>query len=168
MHVMKPDEELLWYDRPSPWCVAIVPLIRSLFMSGWTALAVTVTFLALRELNTGTAPGILHVTALAGAALSAFGFVVLVWNIWLLIAARHTFYGLSDGRLIILKSLWPGNVLSLRRGWLTGIAESNKGPCPSLVLSGRGNSRQMPDRVRLWVRAERQAVMEAIRNTLSP
>lgn len=164
MLVLRPDEQLIWYDRPPAHREAMTPLFRAFFMTVWTVLALTVTFLALREFQSLEQNGLLFLILLAGAAFSVFGLVVWSWSVWQVFAAWGTFYGLTDKRLIVLKTLWPGHVLSLDARWIKSVQPVPKSN--GVVLQSWGKVRGKPDKLLLFVSDASQLVADTIRDEL--
>lgn len=166
MLVLRPEEQLLWYDRPPALREGVGPFLRSLFMLVWTLLALIVTIFAYREINTQSDPGIIVGVLLAGVGFSVFGIVVLSWSVWQFIAAWHTYYGITGKRIIILKTLWPGQVMSLHPHWLKTVTPF--GQQKLLLIEGWRQLKGMPDKVRLHIHDDPQLLSDFIRETLSP
>lgn len=165
MLVLKPEEQLLWYDRPPAHREAAGPFLRSFFMLAWTLLALIVAIFAFREIKTQADPGIMVGVLLAGVGFSVFGIIVLSWSIWQLIAAWHTYYGITDKRIIILKTLWPGQVTSLCPRWLRAVTPFAKRKL--LILEGWRELKGTPDKIRLYIHDDPLLLSEFIRETLS-
>ena len=166
--LLPPDEELIWFDQPPGWREAMWPLLSVVFMSCWTTLAGVATLSALVRSVQPDAPEVLHVVAIFGGGLCAFGAVVLCWLVWRVLTAWFTFYGLTGCRLLVVRSLWPGQVLSVGPGWLQKLEILGPHDKACLFLRGRQTRRGMPAKITLYDVAEPWLVAEAIRGSLSP
>lgn len=113
MSLLKPGEVLIWYDRPNLRRASLVPLLSTLLMICWTAISSVLTLAVFGAVDLSGDPGFDFFVGLFGAALTAFGTVLLVTYAWRLVACRSTFYGLTNERLIILIRTWPGQYVSL-------------------------------------------------------
>lgn len=130
----------------------------------WTVSALIVTVFAYREFSTQEEPDIVYLVLLLGAGFSVFGIVVLVWNIWQFISGWQTYYGLSNERLLIVRTLWPGQVSSLTPDWFRTIhvAASDK----AMVLKGRDKRSGRLESHTLYVHDKAQLIAEDIKKTL--
>ncbi len=168
MLVLRPGEELIWYDRPPAIQLARKPALSILFMLGWTALALFISLIAFRQMTLAGDPSVMFAVFLVGVALSVFGLVVSAANAWQLLASWRTFYGLTDRRLIIVRALWPGNLVSLRKGWLESIRTTVNKNQNIVHLTGKKGIRTVPDRINLYLNDNADDVAMSCRSVLVP
>lgn len=164
MLVLRKSEHLIWYDQPPPNRAAAIPFFKAFFMLMWTVFAAVVTVFAYREFSTQDEPGIVYLILLLGAGFSVFGLVVLAWNSWQFISGWHTFYGLSNERLLIVRTLWPGQVISLTPDWFRTMQTSASDEV--LVVKGRDKRSGRLESHTLYVHDRAQLVADEIKKTL--
>ncbi|MEM8743622.1 MAG: hypothetical protein AAGF14_03195 [Pseudomonadota bacterium] len=178
---LRTAEPLDWAEKPPGWCLALretFRLVHALFFCAiiFTVTAVMTYGILIPALKIGSTQGEPSASILVPAfavpfAFTLFGIVFLVLSAHRFLGGWFTYYGLTDSRVLILRSLTPAKIVSLGPEFLPNMSrtgESGRGTI-SFVTSQAGSRFGWPEFPNKLIGIRNPAGVEAlIVSTLRP